>query len=190
VLAETIASLPIVKDDSPRTLREYDAALGAFLVAYREYLDARGEAKARARVVKAIPAASAALRALGFDLYVLPPPVIGGAPIRGLHNVAFLHEAPGWGTDAIQRVIDMGEEARVEAGLRLGKAQRRRRNPLYWGDRLLRAVLGFPVYLVGLILRIPPERLDASAWGIVLRVLGLVAEIALVVIGGRQVGWW
>jgi hypothetical protein len=179
-----------MEDDSPRTLRGYVVALATFLTAYTAYLKT-GDAAERARVVEAIPAASIALGELGFDLVMMPPLAFRGyPPVRGLYNVAFLHEHSSWGEDAMSMVVDMVTAAQVQAKLRIQEAERRRRNPLYWGDRFLRAILGFPVYLVGLILRIPPERLDASAWGIVLRVLGLVAEIALVVIGGRQVGWW
>jgi hypothetical protein len=175
--------------ESPRTLRGYFASLGAFAVAYDAFLTSQAP-QDRARVADAMPAASAALDALGFKLSVMPPPLLGGYAVSGLYNVAFLFERATWGGDAIPLVFDVVRSAQAEAKQRLVEVQRQRRNPLYWGDRFLRAILGFPVYLVGLILRIPPERLDASAWGTVLRVVGLAAEIALVVVGGRQVGWW
>jgi hypothetical protein len=101
-----------------------------------------------------------------------------------------VHEHYTWADDMPQATIDVAEAGRVKTQLRLEEVNRLRRNPLYWGDRLLGAILGFPVYLVGLILRVPSERLDASAWGTVLRVAGLAVEVALVVITGRQVGWW
>jgi hypothetical protein len=181
------ASLGRVTRDSPRTLRGYSSALTAFLDAYRDYLE---DAQARARVVKTIPAAHEALNALGLEPAVLPPPALGGYTLRGLFNTAFAHERYTWAGDMPQATIDIAEAGRVKAELRLEEARRLRRNPLYWGDRLLRAILGFPVYLVGLILRVPPERLDASAWGTVLRLAGLAVEGALVLVTGRQVGWW
>jgi hypothetical protein len=186
---EAPASLEVMEDDSPRTLRGYHEALGEWLAAYQEYLTT-GDAHARARVAGATAAASAALDALGFDVRVMPPPALGGYAVRGLYNVAFAHENTTWGGDAIPAVIDVVIAAQAQAKQRLREAERQRRNPFYWGDRFLRAILGFPVYLVGLILRIPPKRLDASAWGTVLRVVGLAVEVALAIVGGRQVGWW
>jgi hypothetical protein len=187
VTTDALASLRAVEDDSPRTLRRYQKALSEFHSAYKEHL-ATGSPAARSRAVAAIPAASEAMDELGIGVEVLPPPALGGYRVQGLYNVAFLHERYSYGDPKF--VIDFVENAQAAAKLRLQQAKRRRRNPLYWGDRVLRAILGFPVYLVGLILRIPPERLDASAWGTVLRVAGLAAEIALVAVGGRQVGWW
>lgn len=178
-------------DKPPRTYRRYSEALDAFLDAYREYLEG-GDQQARARVVKAIPAADEALTALGLLPGVMPPPGLGGYAVSGLANTAFLHEQWLWAaqSNTDQATIDAAEQGKAKAELRLQEARRRRLNPLYWGDRFLRAVLGFPVYLVGLILRIPAERIDASAWGVFLRVAGLVVEAALVVVTGRQIGWW
>jgi hypothetical protein len=178
-----------VNDDSPRTLKGYFVALGTFLSAYDAYLR-RPNAETRLGVTEALPAASNALSALGFNMAVMPPPALGGYPVRGIYNVAFVHERTMWGSDAVPLVFDTVQSAQAEAKRRVHEAERRRRNPLYWGDRVLRAILGFPVYLVGLIVAVPSERLRASAWGSVLQVAGVVAEIALAVVGGAQVGWW
>jgi hypothetical protein len=66
----------------------------------------------------------------------------------------------------------------------------RRRNPLYWGDRLLSLLLGFPSYLVGKIIGVPASRIDATPWGTILRVAELAAAGLGVYLGGRNAGWW
>lgn len=172
--------------DSPRTLLRYDHALDAFGTAYVAYLQT-GEGLARARAVTALPAAHEALDALGFEPVVMPPPAFGGYTVRGLYNTAFYHERYSDAGDIVRMNLDLLGAAKAQVQLQREELARRRRNPLYWGDRLLRAILGFPVYLAGLFLRVPPERIDASGWGTVLRVAG-VAATTLAVVGG-WLGW-
>jgi len=73
--------------------------------------------------------------------------------LSGLINTAFIHEGPhgyagsglfGSGGQSYQAVIDLLDASiasldRIEVEIR-----KSRRNPLYWGDRVLRALLGIP----------------------------------------------
>jgi hypothetical protein len=65
----------------------------------------------------------------------------------------------------------------------------RRRSPLYWGDRIVSAVLRFPAYLVGKIVGVPTASLRVRSWA-----SSSVAEVAIgiltVFFGGRAAGWW
>jgi hypothetical protein len=58
------------------------------------------------------------------------------------------------------------------------ESHRIRRNPLYWGDRILTALLGFPAYLLGKLLGVPASRINESPFGVALRVSAFVVESA------------
>jgi hypothetical protein len=90
----------------------------------------------------------------------------------GLANLAFLHEQPGWGgydNPPYEAVIFNLDAARAHLVDAAEQAEARRRNPLYWIDRALRALLTIPAYLVGLIVGESAVKIDRSAWGLPLR---------------------
>jgi hypothetical protein len=66
----------------------------------------------------------------------------------------------------------------------------RRRSPLYWGDRIVSAVLRFPAYLVGKIVGVPTARIEGSVLGLLLRLAEVASGILTVFFGGRAAGWW
>lgn len=131
-------------------------------------------------------------------LIVTPPPAMEGGPVyRGLDNLAFLHEVPGFrpiglseGPAVYEGVLDNLNTAiaRLEHAER--EVKRRRRNPFYWVDRGLRAVLGIPAYLVSLVIGVPKVRIERSWAGFPLRVLGVAADLLAVYGGGHLLGWW
>jgi len=105
--------------------------------------------------------------------------------------VAFRFERPGRrGAGITRRVRDLTGIAIAELEKQIAEVMRRRRNPLYWADRGLRAVLGFPAYLLSLVFGVPVARIEESPWAVLIR----VAEVGLapvgVYFGGRQAGWW
>jgi hypothetical protein len=63
-------------------------------------------------------------------------------------------------------------------------------NPLYWGDRLVRVLLGIPAYLVSVLLGTSFERVDRSAWGLPLRLVALVGEVITIAASARAIGLW
>jgi hypothetical protein len=170
----------------------------SFVAAYDRYLtvtdahpDAASAAQLRAELNRLIPTAQEALRTARIELVVQPGALVGGPSHSGLANVAFLFEEPGWGGVGIpRRVFDLGGIGIAQLEKQIAETTRRRRNPLYWTDRGLRAVLGFPAYLLSLILGVPVARIEESPWAIFIR----AAEIALAAIGayfgGREAGWW
>jgi hypothetical protein len=97
----------------------------------------------------------------------------------------FIHETPcggltsgmlgNWPTP-YQGVIDIVDASLSKLEQMDYAIRHRRRNPLYWGDRMLRALLGFPAYLLGLILGVPASRIDESPFGIALRVAAFAVE--------------
>jgi hypothetical protein len=132
-----------------------------------------------------VPAAQDALTVAGVNLVYTPPPMTGGPVMRGLPNTVFLHEEPGYRLHDWTRVkptyaavIDM-----VRLGVQYLEEnerfeRRRRRIRLYWIDRVLRMTLGIPAYIVSLLLGVPQQRIEASAFGPLLRILGVLADIA------------
>lgn len=163
--------------------------------------DRAAEAEARDRANALMPAAQMALDDTGLQVAMDPPPMFGGPRRHGLHNVAFVNEQPGWGggfggglppncqlvRDAMGQCISYltaRETATIEA----------RRRPTYWGDRFLRAVLGFPAYLVEVVSGRSRWEVEGSSVGAPLRglggVLGGVAALATIAATGRLFGWW
>jgi hypothetical protein len=193
-------------DATPRQLQEHRAALQRFTTAYVEYLNLTGgagpppgdaaAARARQAVFESIPAAEAALEETDYNPALLPPPLMGGAApiLQGLSNLAFIHETPD-GRVAGQRgvpgtLLDAVVAADAELAAKEQKVWGRRRNPLYWCDRLLRIVLGIPVYLLSLVFGVPVQEARASTWGRAVRVLELPITALAVVMSGFQLGWW
>jgi hypothetical protein len=112
-------------------------------------------------------------------------------PISGLANLMFRHERPGWASLGIgASIVDTAKltEARL---LEFEKTlRRRRRNPLYWIDRLLRLILAIPAYLLSLLFRTPFEKIDGSAYGHMLRLIGAAGTGFAIYFGGHDAGWW
>jgi len=134
------------------------------------------------------PAADTAL-----DLVGLRPAILdrGRPTIHGLVNVAFADESAFLPVPAAQSTLDTLAAGVGALEERRKREVRRRRNPLYWLDRLLRALLGIPAYLISLIFRVPPERIEDSLWGTALRAFSFVVEVALLVLGLHEwFGWF
>jgi hypothetical protein len=87
-------------------------------------------------------------------------------------------------------LVDAVQVAASQLAGRERHLRRQRRNPLYWGDRFLRAVLGFLAYLLSLIFRVPFSQVEESAWGTLLRFVALVSEVLAVYFGGHAAKWW
>jgi hypothetical protein len=73
---------------------------------------------------------------------------------------------------------------------RAQKEAKRRRNPFYWADRALRAILGIPSYILSQIFGVPVARIDQSPWGMVIRLIEVAAAILGIYWGGSAADWW
>jgi hypothetical protein len=120
-----------------------------------------------------------------------PPLATGGPILRGLSNIAFAHELPGYGLTPVRsNVLYMARLAHATLNEQLAERRRQRRTPFYWIDRSLRALLGIPAYILSLFLRMPAGRIDRSPFGPALRALAAASEVAGIYFGGMQAGWW
>ena len=176
-------------------LAQHRRALGEFNNVYVECLQAGpthpNAAELRNRVVQLIPAAQAALDEADVDLAIRTPPLLPGSYVyTGLANTAFLHEQAMAYGGVSQAVQDLVRLASVKLEQRERELARKRRSPLYWGDRVVSAVLRFPAYLVGKIVGVPTSQIERSPWGLVLRIAELAAAALGVYFGGSAAGWW
>jgi hypothetical protein len=96
-------------------------------------------------------------------------PVTRGTVMYGLVNTIFIHETPFGGVSGMfnwptsyQGIIDLVDTCLSRLDELDVEIHRRRRHPLYWGDRILRALLEFPAYLLGLIFGVPASRIEES----------------------------
>lgn len=87
-------------------------------------------------------------------------------------------------------MIDWCQLTEAELVQRQERLAHKYRNPLYWLDRLLRAVLGIPAYLVSLVFRTPYERVNESHLGSFLRLLSAAGSVAGIYFGGANARWW
>ena len=134
---------------------------------------------------------------LGAEFVWESAPVTGGTVFRGLLNTIFVHETPFGGVSTMfewptshQGIIDLVDTCLSRLDELDTEVHRRRRNPLYWGDRILRALLGFPAYLLGLIFGVPVSRIEESVFGAALRVTTFVVDVGLLVIGLNEFFHW
>ena len=51
-------------------------------------------------------------------------------------------------------------------------------------------LLGFPAYVIGLVLRVPPSKIDESFLGTLLRLATLVASVLAIYATGKKNGLW
>jgi hypothetical protein len=195
-------------DRSPEDYEHLRRDLLTFRNAYIEYLNAtlptvlRGGAPphndARQRVQRLAVRAEKAVSATGMSIGLGAPPLFPRPPLVGITSVAFAHEddlwrGPNFGTGQNQESYELVLDALVQADTLLEDSQesarRRRSHPLYWADRFLRAVLGFPAYLISLVGGF--DRRELSAEGArVLWLVSLIADVAGIFGFGRLVGWW
>jgi hypothetical protein len=190
-------------DIPPRQVREWRHDLVAFRDTYVDYLNKTVSGPAlpdlRAEVLRRAQPAQVALTRLRADFVWIGPPVAGSPVMRGLFNTTFIHETPyggltngmfgNWPTP-YQGVIDIVDASLSKLEQMDVEIHGRRRNPLYWGDRILRALLGFSAYLLGLIFGVPASRIEESAWGTALRVMAFVVEVGVLVVGLNELFHW
>jgi hypothetical protein len=195
-------------DIPPKEIEKWRHELVSFRNTYVDYLNKTlGDAQApqrhlqlRSEVIRQATPAQHILNRLGAQLSWLPPPAVGGPVLSGLINTAFIHEGPygyagsglfGSGGQSYQAVIDLLDASiasldRIEVEIR-----KSRRNPFYWGDRVLRALLGIPAYLISLVFQVPLSRIEDSVWGTALRIVTLFVEVGLLLLGLHEwFGWF
>jgi hypothetical protein len=189
---------------TPKRLHERREALVHFHNRYLAYLDAtvgghggpQDAFQLRAEVISAIPAAQRALDAAHVGLVYTPPPAFGGPVMSGLPNLAFLHEGAPYQNRVpgvkppYTDVIDMtrlGVQYLEDAETR---ERRRRHNPLYWIERAFLATLGFPAYVIGAVVGVPPHRIHGSVLGMPLRLIAVAADVSSLWAIGKAVGWY
>lgn len=144
--------------DSPRQIREWRDDLTAFRDAYTRYLNETlssanpPPAPLRHEVVRLAQPAQEALSGIGAAFAWDPPPVTQTPRIYGLVNTMFIHETPFGGVseglfgswpksyEGILHVVEIAISHLDKLALQV---RRKRRNPLYWGDR------HFPEYRPG-----------------------------------------
>lgn len=152
----------------------------------------------RAELLRAAVRAHRAVGVTGIRLAWLPPPIFRDStpPLEGLVSVAFGHENEAYRgfsgmniPKPFELVLDAVDQADAILEVREHEAKRRRRQPTYWIDRTLRAVLGTPAYLASMILRFDLNDLSSSK-GRILWWLSLLADVAGVFAVGRMLEWW
>lgn len=197
-----------IRDIPPKRLRKHHQTIIAFHNAYDSYLEAEfgsdnasneEKYRLRAEVIAKMPAAQRALNVAGVGVAFNPPPAfVGRIPVMaGLANTAFLHEEPGWRLEPMAGIkptyMVVLENLRLAAHTledEIEEAKHRRRNPFYWMNRGLRAVFGFPAYLVSLLFPFSREEIDDSWFGTLLKLVPLGALLATLYFGGAEQGWW
>ncbi len=176
-------------------LRGHQEALGRFRRAYVSYLkeqDSTVAGELRHEVLILLPSAEAATALTG-EVELYPPPALAGSmPVRrGLSNLVFEHESPtAWNPNLPHFIVDRLVQGEAQLARAIEIEHKKRRSPLFWGDRLLRLLLGIPAYLVSLVVGVPQRRLEESSWGPVLRVIAILADTAGIWGVGRAVNWW
>jgi hypothetical protein len=183
---------------SPRTIARWRGDLANFRVSYVQYLHrtlptflTQGVSydEERKELARLIALADRAATKAGIQPVVLPPPAFGGPILRGFTSVAFAHEDPRYQSPTytfgprpkptFELTMDALDAVDGKLALMEADAQRRYRSPAFWADRILRAVLGFPVYLVSVILGFDPADLS-TGFQRLLWLLSVVADIAAV----------
>ena len=180
----------------------------AFYNVYASYIDATlgpGDTPAEERfrlrneVIARMTLAQRGLNAIGVGVAFQPPPMFAGRiPVMdGLPNTAFLHEQPGWRLEPMAgvkptyvQVLEMLRLATstLEAEIEEAKAERQIRSS--GSTEGLRAVLGFPAYLLSLVFRTPIARFEEGVFGTALRVLAIAINALGVYVAGKAAKIW
>jgi hypothetical protein len=190
-------------DIPPGNIREWRRDLVAFRNSYVDYLNKTLNSNhpipraLRSEVVRRAQPAQMVLSKLNADFRWEPPPITQTPPMHGLINTIFVHETPFGGTSGLfnwpksyEGIIDLVDTSLSALAQMDVQIRRRRRNPLYWGDRVLRALLGFPAYVLSLIFSVPTSRIEESALGVVLRVAAFLVETGVLVLGLNELFDW
>ena len=182
---------------SPKTVARWRVDLARFRVAYVQYVDrtlpilVNGGAVVydgqRQDLVRLAALADRAATRAGVTPFMLPPPAFGGVVTRGLSSVAFAHEdprnrppdipfgsRPKTSPELTMEALDMAEG---NLALMEAEARKRYRSPVFWADRVLRMVLGFPAYLLSVILGFDPTELSTNFQRL-LWLLSVAADLA------------
>jgi hypothetical protein len=127
-------------------------------------------------VMDALAPAERAMAVVGVTIATAPPG--GGQLVHGLMNtlVGSMHFRASW--NEIEGFVNAANGLLKEA---IVIETRRRHRPTYWIDRVLRAVLGVPAYLIGIVVGKPKKQIDESKGGAWLRGLTAVSSIAGIV---------
>lgn len=179
---------------TPSGLREMREALRAFHEAYVEYIRSQSPA-AKAAAVRAMPEAELALHAGGGGVTLLDPPAMGPMrqAYRGLAQTAFIHET-GWGQvhgrEPYELVLDGIQSADAVLAAQERRVAKLRRRPTYWPDRAVRTALMPAAYIVSVIAGESASKIDRSGWGMPLRLLSVVADVAAMYFAGVAFKWW
>ena len=192
-------------DASPRRIREWREDVAAFRDTYTTYLNQTlnsskpPPAALRREVIHLAQPAQEAMDSIGATFSWDPPPITQTPRMHGLVNTVFIHETPfggftegmfgNWPT-SYEGILNAVEIAIAHLDKLAIEVHRRRRNPLYWGDRVLRALLGFPAYLLGLIFGVPASRIEESAFGRGLRIAAFVVEVGVLILGLNELFHW
>lgn len=182
---------------SPKTVVRWRAELREFRTAYIPYVNATLPAlqnggsiafdSRRQEVVRLATVASRAMARSGVTPYIYPPPARGGPVLHGLVAAAFAHEDErfratyfGFGPppkSTPELTLESIDAADAQLAVMQSEAARRYRSPFFWIDRVLRAVLGFPAYLLSVILGFEPDDLG-TAFQRILWIVSVCADLA------------
>jgi hypothetical protein len=163
-------------------------ALKDFNNVYVDFLEHPDDALMRERAMRLSIAATAATDAAGVRAEITPPAVSGGYVLTTLAQIAFAHEQDrnrgfrysGDPTPSITTTFDVLTQADAKLERQAEQAAARRRNPLRWLEWAVACLLGFPGYLVALIVepsweRASSQRKDLYWW------IGLAGNITSIV---------
>ncbi len=145
----------------------------------------------RSEVARRAQSAQVALDRLGHPFVWLPPPITQTGPMHGLLNTIFVHETPFGGFSSgmfgewpksYEGILTVVDAALADVERLYREAKHKRRSPIYWADKIITVMLGFPAYLLGKIFRVPFGRIDESPFGTALRIATFLIECTVVVL--------
>lgn len=150
----------------------------------------------RAHIIDLAIRADRAVGESGSKLAWMAPPAMSAPPLYGLALVAFAHESEVYrgfsgmkAPRSYEAVLDAVDRADAILAIRQDELLHRRRSPFYWVDRVLRAVLSLPAYIISIIFGFRLEELSATQ-GRVWWWVSILADLATIAALGRAFGWW